>query len=58
MLEIGYGHTVTSVDDKYIHMVDSAVEDIFLAGNPGSMLVDFLPARKCYSQCCITAHDM
>lgn len=48
MLEIGYGHTVTSVDDDHIHMVDSAIQGMFLAGYPGSMLVDVFPARRCY----------
>lgn len=43
MLEIGYGRTVTSVDDAHIRKVDAAVEGLFLAGNPGSMLVDFFP---------------
>lgn len=43
VLEIGYGRTVTSLDDEYIVQVDAAQEGIFLAGNPGSMFVDFLP---------------
>ena len=47
MLEIGYGHTVTSIDDAHIRLVDSALEGIFLAGNPGSMLVDFFPLCEC-----------
>ncbi|KAH9917064.1 cytochrome P450 [Fomitopsis serialis] len=46
MLEIGYGHTVTSVDDAHIRKVDSAVGGILEAGNPGSMLVDFFPVLK------------
>ncbi|EPS93959.1 hypothetical protein FOMPIDRAFT_48847 [Fomitopsis schrenkii] len=46
MLEIGYGHTVTSLDDDYIHMIDSALDGMFLAGNPGSMMVDFFPPLK------------
>ena len=49
MLEIGYGHTVTSIDDAHIHMVDSAVEGVFLAGYPGSMLIDFFPLRESHS---------
>lgn len=43
MLEIGYGHTLTSMNDDYIHMVNSTLEGITVAGNPGYMLVDFFP---------------
>lgn len=43
MLEIGYGHTLTSINDDYIRMVNSALEGFSVAGNPGSMLVDFFP---------------
>lgn len=43
MLEIGYGHTVTSIDDPHIRKVDNAVAGLFATGNPGSMLVDFFP---------------
>ncbi|KAH9917080.1 cytochrome P450 [Fomitopsis serialis] len=46
MLEVGYGHTVTSVGDAHVRKVDAAVGGIFEAGNPGSMLVDFFPVLK------------
>ncbi|KAH9834639.1 cytochrome P450 [Rhodofomes roseus] len=46
MLEIGYGHTVTSIDDAHIRKVDSALAGLFAAGTPGSMLVDFFPILK------------
>ncbi|KAI0720646.1 cytochrome P450 [Fomitopsis betulina] len=45
MLEIGYGHTMTTMDDDYVRIVHSALEDVFLSGNPGSMMVDFVPLR-------------
>lgn len=51
MLEIGYGHTITSIDDAHIRLVDSALAGIFCAGNPGSMLVDFLPLCECLCAC-------
>ncbi|KAI0720657.1 cytochrome P450, partial [Fomitopsis betulina] len=46
MLEIGYGHTLTSINDDYIRMVNSALEGFSVAGNPGSMLVDFFPPLR------------
>ncbi|CCL99826.1 uncharacterized protein FIBRA_01850 [Fibroporia radiculosa] len=43
IMKIAYGHTVTSIDDKYIHIAESAAKETVEAGGPGSMLVDFFP---------------
>ncbi|CAL1703282.1 unnamed protein product [Somion occarium] len=48
LAEIAYGHTVTSLDDKYIHLADRAASETVEAGSPGSMLVDFIPILQYY----------
>ena len=45
MLDIGYGHSVSSVNDARIQKIDEAIGGILGAGTPGSMLVDFFPIR-------------
>lgn len=45
MLDIGYGHSVSSVTDARIQKTDEAIGGILGAGTPGSMLVDFFPIR-------------
>ncbi|KZT03181.1 cytochrome P450 [Laetiporus sulphureus 93-53] len=46
LMEISYGHTVTSVDDKFIRMADEAGAEILEIGGAGSALVDFFPVFK------------
>ncbi|KAH9936920.1 cytochrome P450 [Amylocystis lapponica] len=46
IMEIAYGHTVTSMDDKYIELADRATNETNEAGSAGSMLVDFFPVLK------------
>ena len=46
MMEITYGHAVTSLDDPYIRIADMATSATVRAGSPGSMLVDFFPLRE------------
>ena len=45
MLDIGYSHSVSSVNDARIQKIDEAVGGILGTGTPGSMLVDFFPIR-------------
>lgn len=44
MVDIAYGHSVTSLDDKYIQLAERATRETVEIGSPGSMLVDFFPA--------------
>ncbi|KAL4254416.1 cytochrome P450 family protein [Abortiporus biennis] len=44
--EITFGHTVTGLNDIYIHLSDKAAGATVEAGSPGSMLVDFIPILK------------
>ncbi|OBZ68047.1 O-methylsterigmatocystin oxidoreductase [Grifola frondosa] len=46
VVEITYGHRVTSLDDKYIGLAERATTATAEAGSPGSMLVDFFPILK------------
>ena len=46
MLEIGYGHTVSSLDDdKFIKLVENGVRKCLLGSGAGATLVDFFPIR-------------
>ncbi|OBZ78535.1 O-methylsterigmatocystin oxidoreductase [Grifola frondosa] len=46
VLEIAYGHRVTSLEDKYLRVAERATTATAEAGSPGSMLVDFFPFLK------------
>ncbi|OBZ74906.1 O-methylsterigmatocystin oxidoreductase [Grifola frondosa] len=46
VLEIAYGHRVTSLKDEYIRLAERATTATAEAGSPGSMLVDFFPFLK------------
>ena len=52
MLDIAYGHSVSSVNDARIQRIDEAIGGILGTGNPGSMLVDFFPI--CEPSSCIS----
>ena len=43
MLEIGYGHTVTSDDDEYLHYAEAALRGTTEVASPGAAIVDILP---------------
>jgi len=43
MLEIAYGHTVSTVDDEFIVLADKAMAEMFEAGSLVASLVDFFP---------------
>ncbi|PCH42868.1 cytochrome P450 [Wolfiporia cocos MD-104 SS10] len=43
IMQITYGHRVTSLDDKFIHMAVRAAKETVESGGAGSMLVDFFP---------------
>ncbi|KAI9061923.1 cytochrome P450 [Trametes sanguinea] len=46
IMEIAYGHRVTSIEDKYIELAERTTVETVKAGSPGSMLVDFFPILK------------
>ncbi|KAI0776600.1 cytochrome P450 [Trametes elegans] len=46
IMEIAYGHRVTSIDDRYIMLAERATTETVRQGSPGSMLVDFFPILK------------
>ncbi|CCM04602.1 uncharacterized protein FIBRA_06784 [Fibroporia radiculosa] len=43
VIDIGYGHTITSIEDPYVEMSDKALLGVIEAGNLSSSLVDFFP---------------
>lgn len=45
IMKITYGHTVRSTDELYVRLAEEAGMDTVTGGSPGSMLVDFFPAR-------------
>jgi hypothetical protein len=45
ILRLTYGHNVKSLDDIHVCTADRAATATVQAGSPGSMLVDFIPAR-------------
>jgi len=44
-MKIAYGHTVRSTDELYVRLAEEAGTDTVVSGSPGSVLVDFFPAR-------------
>ncbi|EPT00008.1 hypothetical protein FOMPIDRAFT_1123534 [Fomitopsis schrenkii] len=46
ILESVYGHRVTSLDDVYIMLMDSAMEGTAATGSAGGAMVDFFPLLK------------
>ena len=45
IMKITYGHTVRSTDELYVRLAEEAGTDTVTIGSPGSVLVDFFPAR-------------
>lgn len=45
IMKITYGHTVRSSDELYVRLAEEAGMDTVTGGSPGSVLVDFFPAR-------------
>ena len=45
IMKITYGHTVRSADELYVRLAEEAGMDTVTGGSPGSVLVDFFPAR-------------
>ena len=43
MMEIAYGHEVTSLDDEIVVLAEKAVGATTEAGSPAATLIDFLP---------------
>jgi hypothetical protein len=48
-MKITYGHTVRSTDELYVRLAEEAGTDTVTSGSPGSVLVDFFPARMSQS---------
>ncbi|CCM01427.1 uncharacterized protein FIBRA_03478 [Fibroporia radiculosa] len=46
MMEVAYGQTVTSLDDEFLHLADTAMTATVEAGGAMTTLVDFLPIIK------------
>ncbi|EMD36586.1 hypothetical protein CERSUDRAFT_84764 [Gelatoporia subvermispora B] len=46
MVDVAYGHQVTSLDDQFVQLAERATTETVLAGSPGSMLVDFFPILR------------
>ncbi|KAI0742440.1 cytochrome P450 [Daedaleopsis nitida] len=46
IMDITYGHRISSLQDKYVKLAHDATAATVLAGSPGSMLVDFFPVLK------------
>lgn len=46
VIEPSFGHTVTSMDDDYVRVVEEAMKATSATGLPGSVLVDFIPVLK------------
>ena len=44
-MKITYGHTVRSNDELYVRLAEEAGMETVTGGSPGSVLVDFFPAR-------------
>jgi len=44
ILKLAYGHRVTSMDDEYVQVSETAVTRTIESGSPGSMPVDIFPA--------------
>jgi hypothetical protein len=44
-MKITYGHTVRSTDELYVRLAEEAGMGTVTGGSPGSVLVDFFPAR-------------
>lgn len=43
MMEVAYGHDVTSLDDEIVVLAEKAVGAATEAGSPAATLIDFLP---------------
>ncbi len=48
IMKITYGHTVRSTDELYVRLAEEAGMDTVTGGSPGSVLVDFFPARMSF----------
>ncbi|KZT69359.1 cytochrome P450 [Daedalea quercina L-15889] len=46
IMGLGYGISITSMDDEFIQHVDKAVHSVFHSGGPAALLVDFFPILK------------
>lgn len=46
MMEISYGHPVTSLDDEFIVLADNAISGSTETGSAAASLIDFFPIRQ------------
>jgi hypothetical protein len=49
ILDIAYGLDIQTTDDPYLKRAEECLQIIDKAGNPGSFLVDIMPACTHYS---------
>ena len=49
MLELIYGHTVTSPDDKYLQIAEGALKGSTDVAGAGIDVIEMVPSRKWYS---------
>ena len=57
-MKITYGHTVRSTDELYVRLAEEAGSDTVTSGSPGSVLVDFFPARMSQSAVNFSIHKL
>ena len=53
IMESVYGHKVTSLEDEYIALIDSAMDATTATGPAGGAMVDFFPLRKLGTRICL-----
>ena len=46
MIEVVYGHKVTSADDAHLKLADRSIELVGEIGNIGGTIIDFFPFCK------------
>ncbi|PCH38773.1 cytochrome P450 [Wolfiporia cocos MD-104 SS10] len=46
MMEITYGHAVTSTEDAFVDVADQALQGVVAYGPPGTTHIDFMPILK------------
>ena len=49
MMEISYGHSVSSLDDEYIVLADNAISGATATGAAAASLIDFFPICKSWN---------
>ncbi len=45
-MKVVYGYDVDADGDRFVELVDRALEGVRIAGNVGTFLVDYIPSLK------------